>query len=121
MLYQQDGASCTSIVDDTGMGGKLYRQELSVIRPLRTFDFAGTKAKKQDLLANLRTCIDKGWLRLPRSGPWSELRRQLLGYKLDDKKLEQDGVMTLAMAAWHASRNPENPVENASFSYFGGD
>ena len=52
---------------------------------------------------------------------WADIRRQLLGYKLDDRKLEQDGVMTLAMAAWHASRNPETPLENAAFSYFGGD
>lgn len=120
LLYSQDGARCTTIVDDTGMGGKLYRQELSVIRPLRTYDFAGTKAKKLDLLANLRTCIDKGWLRLPRTGAWAVLRRELLGYKLDDKKLETDGVMTLAMAAWHASRNSGDSVPDASFSYFGG-
>lgn len=120
LLYQQDGAQCSTVVDDTGMGGKMYRQELSVIRPLRTFDFAGTKAKKQDLLANLRTIIDRGELRLPKSGPWAVLRRQLLGYKLDDRKLEQDGVMTLAMAVWHASRNPDNPLRDATFSYFGG-
>jgi hypothetical protein len=120
LLYSQDGARCTTVIDDTGMGGKLYRQELSVIRPLRSFDFAGTKAKKQDLLANLRTCIDKKRLRLPRSGPWADLRRQLLGYKLDDKKLTQDGVMTLAMAAWHASRNSGDSLADASFDYFGG-
>lgn len=120
LLYSQQGSVCTTIVDETGMGGKMYRQEFNDLRPLRTYDFAGTKAKKLDLLANLKTCIDKGMIRLPRTGPWSELRRQLLGYKLDDRKLEQDGVMTLAMAAWHAARNPENPLQNASFSYFGG-
>ena len=120
LLFQQDGAACTSIIDDTGMGGKMYREEMSVIRPLRTYDFAGTKGKKLNLLANLRTVIDKGGIRLPRRGPWLELRRQLLGYRLDDSKLETDGVMTLAMAVWHASRNPDNPLKEATFSYFGG-
>ncbi len=120
LLYQQDGAMCSTVVDDTGMGGKMYRQELAVIRPLRTFDFAGTRARKDDLLANLRAVIDAKALRLPKSGPWAELRRQLLGYKRDDKKLTQDGVMTLAMAVWHASRNPDNPLPDATFSYFGG-
>lgn len=120
LLYQQDGAMCSTVVDDTGMGGKMYRQELAVIRPLRTFDFAGTRARKDDLLANLRAVIDAKGLRLPKSGPWAELRRQLLGYKRDDKKLTQDGVMTLAMAVWHASRNPDNPLPDATFSYFGG-
>ena len=52
-------------------------------------------------------------------GPWDELRRQLLIYKLDDKKLEQDAVMALAIAVRHALRNPEKGVENPSFTYFG--
>lgn len=120
LLYQQDGAHCTTIIDDTGMGGKMYREELSVIRPLRSFDFGGTKSKKLNLLANLKAAIDKGRVRLPRNGAWAELRRQLLGYKLDDSKLDTDGVMTLAMAAWHASRRSDSPVDNATFSYFGG-
>jgi hypothetical protein len=120
LLYSQ-GSVCTTIIDDTGMGGKMYRQEFAGLRPLRTFDFAGRKEQKLNLLANLKACIDKGLLRLPRTGPWAELRRQLLGYKLDDRKLEQDGVMTLAMAVWHASRNPDNPLADATFSYYGGN
>jgi hypothetical protein len=119
VLYNQDGAFCTTIVDETGMGGKMYAQEFAVIKPLRKFDFAGTKAKKDDLLANLKACIDAGSLKLPRSGAyWPQVRRQLLGYRRDDKKLEQDAVMTLAMAVHHAARNPSNPV-NPTFSYYG--
>jgi len=119
LLYSQ-GSLCTTIIDDTGMGGKMYRQEFAGLTPLRTFDFAGRKEQKLNLLANLKATIDKGLVRLPRNGPWAELRRQLLGYRLDDRKLEQDGVMTLAMAAWHASRNPDNPLTDATFSYYGG-
>ena len=97
----------------------MYRQEFSIIKPLRTFDFAGTKAKKLNLLANLKAVIDGGGIRLPKTGNWRELRRQLLGYKLDDRKIEQDGVMTLAMAVHHASRNPSNPLTDPTFDYYG--
>jgi hypothetical protein len=118
LLYSSDGAYCTTIIDETGMGGKMYRQEFALIRPLRTFDFAGTKAKKLNLLANLKAAIDAGNVKLPRKGSvWPQVRRQLLGYKLDDKKIEQDAVMTLAMAVHHASRNPEAPALDPSFQW----
>jgi len=42
-----------------------------------------------------------------------------LMYRLDDKKLEQDAVMALAIAVRHALRNPEKGVENPTFTYFG--
>lgn len=120
MLYSADGAQATTIIDETGMGGKMYRQEFSIIRPLRTYDFAGTKAKKLNLLANLKAVIDRGDIRLPRNGAyWPQVRRQLLGYKLDDKKIEQDAVMTLAMAVFHATRNSVSPLNDPTFSYFG--
>ncbi len=119
LLYSQDGAFCTTIVDSTGLGGRLFQQEFSMIRPLRGFDFGGTKAKKVELLNDLKAVIDKGQLELPMGGPWDELKRQLLIYKLDDKKLEQDAVMALAIAVRHALRNPEKGVENPTFTYFG--
>ena len=91
-----------------------------MIRPLRTFDFGGTKAKKLNLLSNLKAAIDRGDIRLPRKGAyWSQVRRQLLGYKLDDHKIEQDAVMTLAMAVHHALRNPEAPLLDPVFEYYG--
>ena len=119
LLYTQDGAACTTIVDSTGFGGKLFRQEFSIIKPLRDYDFGGTRAKKLELLGDLKAVIDRGQLKIPRSGVWMELRRQLLGYKLDDKKLETDAVMALALSVRHATRNPSNPVEKPVFSYFG--
>lgn len=119
LLYSQDGSFCTTILDSTGMGGKMFRQEFSVIRPLRDFDFAGTKAKKLELLADLKAVIDRGDLVLSRNGMWAELRRQLLGYKLDDKRLETDLVMALALAVRFATRNPSNPVRDPVLNYFG--
>jgi hypothetical protein len=119
LLYSQDGAFCTTIVDSTGLGGRLFQQEFSMIRPLRGFDFGGTKSKKVELLNDLKAVIDKGQIEFPMGGPWDELKRQLLIYKLDDKKLEQDAVMALAIAVRHALRNPEKGLENPTFTYYG--
>lgn len=120
-LLYSESAQCTTVVDSTGMGGKMFKQEFSVIRPLRDFDFAGTKAKKLQLLSDLKAVIDRGELRLPRQGrEWADLRRQLLGYKLDDKRIEQDAVMALAIAVRHAIRNPSSPSSGV-FDFFGSD
>jgi hypothetical protein len=67
----------------------------------------------------LKAVLDKGQIELPTGGAWDEMRRQLLTYKLDDKKLEQDAVMALAIAVRHALRNPEKPVNDPVFTYFG--
>jgi hypothetical protein len=119
LLYNQSGAFCSTVIDSTGLGGRLFQQEFSIIKPVRGFDFGGTKAKKLELLADLKSVMDKKQLVMPRDGVWGELRRQLLGYRLDDKKLEQDAVMALAMAVRQIVRNPENPVKNPVFSYYG--
>lgn len=119
LLYSQDGAFCTTIVDSTGLGGRLFQQEFSIIRPLRGFDFGGTKSKKVELLNDLKAVIDKGQIEFPIGGAWDELKRQLLIYRLEDKKLEQDAVMALAIAVRHALRNPEKGLENPAFTYYG--
>ena len=120
MLYgPQSNAACTTIIDSTGLGGKMFKQEFSMIRPLREFDFAGTKARKLELLSDLKAAIDRGDLQLPRGGVWNDVRRQLLGYKLEDKKLEQDAVMTLAIAVRFAIRHNRPATPLPHFSYFG--
>lgn len=119
LLYNDGRSFCTTVVDSTGMGGRLFQQEFSVVRPIRGFDFGGTKAKKVVLLNDLKAVIDKGQIAFPREGNWMQLRKQLLGYKIDDRKLETDAVMALAVAVRHATRNPEKPVENPAFSYYG--
>ena len=118
LLYNQ-GAQCTTIIDSTGFGGKMFMQELSIIKPLRQVDFSGTKAKKLEILSDLKAMLDKEMLQFPKSGVWLELRRQLLGYKLDDRKLETDAVMALAVAIRHAARSAGSSVKDAEFTYFG--
>jgi hypothetical protein len=113
------GGACATVIDSTGMGGKMFREEFRVIPNVHEFDFAGVASKKLRLLSDLRTLIDKGWLKLPRSGRfWSELRRQLLSYRLSDRKITQDAVMALAVAVFHAVRNSGEVAKSAEFSYY---
>jgi len=112
---------CTTIIDSTGLGGKMFKQEFSIIQPLREFDFAGEKSKKLKLLSDLKSVLDKGMLKLPKEGRfWQELRRQLLSYRLDDRKITQDAVMALAIAVYHAVRNSGDVTAPAEFRFFGG-
>ena len=111
---------CHTGIDSTGFGGKIFKSMLQGISPLTAVEFGGRRSQKLRLLANLRSALDNGRLVLPRTGPWLILRRQLLGYKLQDRKLSQDAVMALAVALYVAQRMVganENPPE---FSYFSG-
>jgi hypothetical protein len=113
--YQQR-ITCHTGLDATGFGGKMFRDLLPI--QVRMVEFGGTKQKKLGLLNQLKKVIEDGRLKLPRHGKWLGLRRQLLGYKLDDRKLEQDAVMALAVAVDVAKRNPGASAEQVGFDYF---
>jgi hypothetical protein len=115
---QTPHASCTTVLDATGFGGKAFRDLLQHLHPFRAVEFGGTRSKKLRLLLNLKAAIEKGRLVLPRTGPWLTLRRQLLGYRLEDRKLETDAVMALALAWSEAERNPADGREAPEFDYF---
>jgi hypothetical protein len=111
--------TCHTGVDATGFGGKMFRDLLPI--PVKMVEFGGTRQKKLMLLNQLKKVIEEGRLRLPKSGKWLGVRRQLLGYKLDDRKIEQDAVMCLAVAVDVAKRNPGAAAENVPFDYFSPD
>ena len=120
LVYSTNGATCQTAIDSTGMGGQMFRQEFSAIPGLLCYDFAGTKAQKLKLLGCLRSAMDKGELKVPKTGRfWQELRRQLLSYKLDDAKITQDAVMAFAIAVYYAVRNGVEQAPNASFTFYG--
>ena len=106
-MYDNGKSECHTAIDSTGFGGSVFRDLLSDIQPLRAVEFGGTKAKKIRLLTDLKGMIEQGKLRFPRSGPWLDLRRQLLGYRYEDKKLETDGVMALAVAIRQVTLSPD--------------
>ena len=116
MAYTGKGTTCITGVDTTGFGGALFRDSLPI--PIRSVEFGGTRGRKLKLLIELKTALEKGRLRFPRSGPWLTLRRQLLGYKLDDKKLQTDAVMALAVA-WSMVKFMPSAAASAPFDYFG--
>lgn len=107
---------CHTALDATGFGGKMFRDLLPI--PVRMVEFGGTRAAKLRLLNGLKKAIEEQRLRLPKSGKWLGVRRQLLGYKLDDRKIEQDAVMALAVAVDMARRNPGRSAQEIPFDYF---
>jgi hypothetical protein len=108
--------SCVTAIDATGFGGKMFRDLLPI--PVRMVEFGGTRAKKLMLLNQLKKAIEEGRLKLPRHGKWLGVRRQLLGYKLDDRKIEQDAVMALAVVIDVARRNMGAASPSVRFDYF---
>lgn len=115
------GARCLTACDVSGFGGKVFRDALSDVNPFRGVEFGGTRSKKMKLLTDLKGYIEKGWLKVPRSGVWLDLRRQLLNYRLDDTKLETDAVMALAVAVSQLVRSAAQATweQSVKFDMFG--
>lgn len=100
------GSRCSTAVDATGFGGKLFKDALEKDIPfVRAIEFGGSVQAKRKLLGDLRTMLDEGRILMPRYGLWLVVRRQLLGYKLHDDKIETDAVMALACAVAEARRS----------------
>jgi hypothetical protein len=113
-------ARCYTALDATGFGGKMFREAIEEEVPnLTNVEFGGTIQKKRMLLGNLRTLIDEGRLLLPREGVWLQVRKQLLGYRLEDRKLEQDAVMALVCAVHLLRRTPVDGETSAPMDLSG--
>jgi hypothetical protein len=101
----------------------MFREALDREVPnLTNVEFGGTVQKKRKLLGDLRTLIDSGRLILPRVGIWLQVRKQLLGYKLEDRSIEQDAVMALVCAVYLLARSPADGETRVDFdlSHSGG-
>jgi hypothetical protein len=116
--YNSNGAQCSSALDSSGFGGKVIRDLLSDIHPLRNVEFGGTQRKKLRILTDMKGLIEQSRFTFPRTGIWLHLRRQLLAYRLDDKVLKTDAVMGLVVAGTEIVRNPGNAVEHLPFDIF---
>ena len=91
------------IYDSTGMGGKMFKTDVSTLYPRpRGYDFGGTSKKKLEILTTLRLLLDKGQLEIP--GEFGAAKQELKDYKRIDAKLETDSVMALALAGYLAER-----------------
>ena len=98
--------------DATSMGGAIIRQSLVGLAPQRPLNFGGQTKVKLDILTNLRALLIKGELLIPDA--MIGLKREILNYRLEDKKLQQDRVMALAGAAWIAAKGFSG-VQSAEF------
>ena len=114
--YSDRSTTCYTAIDATGFGGKMFREAIEGSVPnLTNVEFGGTIQKKRMLLGDLRTLIDEGRLLLPDTGVWREVRRQLLRYKLEDRKLTQDAVMALVCAVYLLRRTPVGGLLSSEF------
>lgn len=117
---QKLGSRCYTAIDATGFGGKMFREALSLEIPnVINVEFGGTIQKKRKLLGDLRTLIDEGRLILPKTGIWLKVRRQLLGYKLEDRGIEQDAVMALVCAVYLLRQTAVDGEEARPFDLYG--
>jgi len=96
--YNENKARAMTACDTSGMGGKVFKEALSVLHPFRAVEFGGVKSRKMKLLIDLKGYIESGILKFPKQGVWLGLRKQLLAYRLDDSRLDTDAVMALAVA-----------------------
>ena len=78
-------------LDSTGVGDTLYGILMDIARPV---DFRG--GRKDELLDHLQAVIDAGLLRSPFI---PDLADEMTVYQRDDKNLDTDNVMSLAIAA----------------------
>jgi hypothetical protein len=100
------------------MGGKVFKELLGDLHPFRGVEFGGTRKNKLRMLTDLKGLIEQGRLRFPRSGVWLDLRRQLLAYIIDDRAIEQDAVMALAVAVKQVMRQMQGAKDTAPFDFF---
>lgn len=98
-IQYQPGArpTATTGFDASSMGGVAVRQELAHISPLRPMSMSGSSRMKTEMLINLRTMLGTRNLLIP--DKWTQAKREVLSYRRDDDKLQQDSVMALVGAA----------------------
>jgi len=93
---------CKTGYDETGMGGKIVAERMAGIYPRQGIDLSGSGKLKADMLGELRARLLSGDLLIPAG--YHGLKRELLSYRLNDARIQQDRVMALAGATWLASR-----------------
>lgn len=114
------------IHDSSSMGGVIIKKMLHELNMRHMHDFGMLRSPKDEMLFLLsramnyrrKTILDKdGKMKEEyidfgkiRSYPIPELEEQLGNYKLDDKKIEQDEVMSLGMAIWYLEKKLANHI-----------
>jgi hypothetical protein len=114
--FSSDGAACKLVIDSSALGGK---NALAFLKHLTPIQYNISPTLKAEMLASLKIAFDGGTNEdfkrkikrlsngevIDENPNWGLLRypmipalvNEIQSYKLDDKKIRQDCVMTLAM------------------------
>lgn len=92
--HYSKGNSVDAILDASSMGGQFASAFLSDVI---TKNVPFTQESKKALISNLKDTLGDALVRSPEI---KELRKELLLYRQDDKKLQTDSVMSLALACY---------------------
>jgi hypothetical protein len=112
---KKESCSAELVYDSTGMGGKMFRDELSTLTPFPFgYDFGGTTKKKLEILASLRLVLDKNGLEIPST--YIDVKQELRNYKRTDAKLNTDSVMALSLGIYRAERSTPVQIDTSAFS-----
>lgn len=90
------------VTDSTGMGGDMQSEWMSDLNiPFIPFQFGGSPAKKVALINNLQDALSRAIFKMPYN---ERLTEELRNYpaNLEDKEIDTDMVMALALVAWGA-------------------
>jgi hypothetical protein len=86
--------------DSTAMGGSIFTQLMKNVPNKIGMNLGGSAKMKLQALADLRAKMSRLELLWPED--WLTLRKEVMGYRLEDKKIRQDCVMTAAGCVWVA-------------------
>jgi len=119
-ILQQDFNEAKIIHDSSSMGGVIIKKMLKEMHVQHLYDFTIARSPKDEMLFLLaraltygrktettsdgrvkELCPEFGKIR---SYYIPELEEQLSNYRMEDKKLEQDEVMSLGMAIWYCEK-----------------
>lgn len=88
--------------DSTAMGGSIFTQLMKNIPNKIGMNLGGSAKIKLQALSDLRAKMSRLDLVWPED--WLTLRKEIMGYRLEDSKIKQDCVMTAAGAVWVAKQ-----------------
>jgi hypothetical protein len=88
--------------DSTAMGGTIFTQLMKNIPNKIGMNLGGTAKIKVQALSDLRAMMSRLDVIWPED--WLTLRKEVMGYRLEDKKIRQDCVMTAAGCVWMAKQ-----------------
>lgn len=102
-FWSREATNPTSVrtgYDSTAMGGTIFTQLMKNIPNKIGMNLGGAAKIKLQALADLRAKMSRLDVLWPED--WLTLRKEIMGYRLEDKHIRQDCVMTAAGAIWVA-------------------